>query len=260
MGLRRRQRVGQYRIEERLAAGGFAEVFRAYDTVQGIRVAIKVPHDHLNDRETMESFRREVRLVAPLDHPNILPIKTAGLIDGHFMIVAPLGIESLADRLKRRMSRRTVLSFAEQLFEALAYAHKRRVIHCDVKPDNLVLFPESRLKLADFGLARIALRSIVASGSGTVGYLAPEQALGKPSPRSDVFSAGLILYRLMSGELPDWPFQWPYPGIKKVRRMYGPGLVDFVRKATWVDERKRFGDAVQMLRAYRRIESTAIRN
>lgn len=260
MGLRRRQRVGKYRIEEKLAAGGFAEVYRAYDTVEGIRVAIKVPHDHLVDRETLANFRKEARLVAPLDHPNILPIKTAGTIDDKFLIVTPLGKENLAERLKRRMARQTVLTLAEQLLAGLGYAHQRRVIHCDVKPENLVLFDENRLKLADFGLARVAMRSIEASGSGTVGYLAPEQALGKPSARSDVFSAGLILYRMISGELPEWPFLWPYEGIRKVRRQYGPGLVDLVRKATCVDDRKRFSDATQMLRAFQRIQPTAIRN
>ncbi|MCP3918188.1 MAG: serine/threonine protein kinase [bacterium] len=260
MGLRRRQRIGQYRIEGRLGEGGFASVYKAYDTVEGIHVAIKAPHDYLVDRETLTSFRQEVRLVAPLDHPNVLPIKTAGVIDGRFVIVTPLGIESLAERMRRRMARKTVLSFAEQLLEGLATAHKRRIIHCDVKPENLIIFAENRLRLADFGLARVALRSLDASGSGTVGFLAPEQALGKPSLRSDVFAAGLIVYRLMSGELPEWPFRWPYKGIKKVRRAYGPGLVDLVRKATAVDDQKRFKDAVHLLRAFRRIESTAIRD
>ena len=259
MPFRRRQRVGQYRIEGRLGSGGFADVYRAYDTVEGIRVAIKVPHESLFGAQSTAPFRNEVRLVARLDHPCILPIKTAGVIDGHFVIVTPLGLESLADRMRRRIARATVLSYADQLVDALAYAHRRRVIHCDVKPENLLLFPENRLRLADFGLARVALRTLNASGSGTVGYLAPEQALGKPSRRSDVFSAALVIWHLCSGALPEWPFEWPYPGLERVRRGWSDTWVSMLRKALAVDDRKRYADAGQMLRALRRVGKRALR-
>jgi len=210
--------------------GGFAAVYRAYDTVEGIRVALKIPHEELVDPGTLASFRREVRVVAQLDHPNVLPIKTAGMIDGKFDIVTPLGVESLADRMRRRIARRTVVSFMEQILEALACAHRRKVVHLDVKPENFILFPDNKLRLADFGLARVALRTMSASGSGTVGYLAPEQALGKPSLRSDVFAAGLIFWRLMSGELPEWPFQWPYPNAARAERDGGRGAGDAVTR------------------------------
>lgn len=260
MPLRSRQRLGQYRIESRLSQGGFAEVYRAYDTVEGIRVALKVPYPDRVDEETLEVFRREVRLVARLDHPNILPIKTAGMMDGHFVIVAPLGLESLADRLKRRLARRTALSFLEQMLEALAYAHRRKIAHLDVKPENLILFPENRLRLADFGLARVAFRTLSASGSGTVGYLAPEQAMGKPSLRSDVFSSGLLMYRLMAGDLPEWPFHWPYPNAARLKGVWHPELIRIVRRATMVDETKRFPSAVQMLEALRKVQGNAVLN
>jgi serine/threonine protein kinase len=201
MNLKRRQRLGQYRIEAHLSTGGFANVYRAYDTVEGIRVAIKLPHE----------------------------------------------------RMKRRMSRSTALYFGEQLMEALAFAHRHKIAHLDVKPENLIVFSENRLRLADFGLARVVLRTLAASGSGTVGYLAPEQALGKPSLRSDVFSAGLILWRLYSGKVPEWPFSRPYPGLQAAERKYHPALLRFVRRATAVDETKRFPTAVAMLAAYRKL-------
>ncbi len=258
MSLRSRQRLGQYRIESRLASGGFADVYRAYDTVEGIRVALKIPHPGLVDRETLETFRREVRLVAQLDHPNVLPIKTAGMIDGRFLIVTPLGVESLADRLQRRLSRQTALSFMGQLLSGLACAHRRRIAHLDVKPENLVLFPENRLRLADFGLARVVARTMRASGSGTVGFLAPEQAMGKPSLRSDVFSAGLVIWRLMAGRLPEWPFEWPYPNHSYVAGRWDPGLLRVVRRATEVDERRRYASAVPMLQAFQRVERRAL--
>ncbi len=259
MTLRRRQRLGQYRIESRLSVGGFASVYRAYDTIEGIRVALKVPHQDLVDAATLSIFRREVRVVAQLDHPNIMPIKTAGIVDGIFVIVTPLGIENLAERLKRRMSRATALSYMEQLLEALSCAHRRKIVHLDVKPENLVLFPEGRLRLADFGLARVAFRTMSASGSGTVGYLAPEQALGKPSLRSDVFAAGLILWRLMSGQLPEWPFRWPYPGAAKAKRAYHDDLLRLVRRALEVDDSRRYPSATPMLQAFRKVHGKALR-
>lgn len=258
MRLRVRQRLGQYRIERRLASGGFAAVYAAYDTIEGIRVALKIPQDELVDGETLDTFRREVRVAARLDHPNILQIKTAGMIEGVFVIVTPLGIESLEQRMKRRMARATALNYGEQMLEALAYAHRRRVIHLDVKPDNLILFPENRLRLADFGLARVVLRTLSASGSGTVGYLAPEQALGKPSLRSDVFSAGLVLWELMTGSVPTWPFAWPYPGAARASRGYSLAMQRLVRKALSVDDRKRFPDATRMLRALRELQGRAL--
>ena len=116
--------------------GGFGDVYSAYDTVEGIRVALKVPLEGSVDRATLDLFRREVRVVAKLDHPNILPIKTAGMIDGTFTIVTPLGKESFADRLKRRFARQTSLGYIEQLLEALAYAHRRKIAHLDVKPSG----------------------------------------------------------------------------------------------------------------------------
>jgi serine/threonine-protein kinase len=258
MSLRSRQRLGQYRIEARLASGGFADVYRAYDTVEGIRVALKVPHPGLVDRETLETFRREVRLVAGLDHPNVLPIKTAGMIEGQFVIVTPLGQESLADRLQRRLSRRKALGFMGQLLSGLAFAHRRRIAHLDIKPENLVLFPEDRLRLADFGLARVVARTMRASGSGTVGYLSPEQAMGKPSLRSDVFSAGLVMWRLMGGRLPEWPFERPYPNHAHVAGRWHTGMIRIVLRATEVDERRRFASAVPMLQAFQRVERRAI--
>ena len=238
--------------------GGFGDVYSAYDTVEGIRVALKVPLEGSVDRATLDLFRREVRVVAKLDHPNILPIKTAGMIDGTFTIVTPLGKESFANRLKRRFARQTSLGYIEQLLEALAYAHRRKIAHLDVKPENLILFPENRLRLADFGLARVAFRTLSASGSGTVGYLAPEQAMGRPSLRSDVFSTGLLMYRLMSGTLPEWPFDWPYPNAARVRAAWHPDLIRLVKKATAVDERKRYASAVPMLNAFRSVKDRAL--
>ena len=167
--VRVRQRLGKYRIDRRLAEGGFATVYKAYDTISGIPVALKVPHPALVTRETLEVFRKEVRLTAGLDHSNILPVKDAGFIDGRFVIAYPLGDETLGDRLGRRMSVRTMIGLAEQMLEAVAFAHRRRILHGDLKPENFILFPGNHLRLADFGIAKVAHRTLEASGSGTVG-------------------------------------------------------------------------------------------
>jgi len=257
--LKKGRRLGKYRVGRRIAEGAFADVYQAVDTIEGLRVALKVPHPQLLSREVMEDFRSEVRLVARLDHPNILPVKDASIIDSHFVIVFPLGERTLADRMQRRMSLRTVLDYADQMLDGVAHAHANRVIHCDIKPENFILFPGNRLRLADFGIAKLARRTVQASGSGTVGYVAPEQAMGKPSFRSDVFSLGLVLYRMLSGRLPEWPYTWPPPGFDRLRRRVHADLIAVVRKAMEVDPRKRFKHAGPMRAAVRRARPRALR-
>lgn len=255
-----RQRVGKYSIERKLGEGGFSVVYRAYDTLEGIRVALKVPHARYVTEEVIEDFRKEVRLLATLNHCNILPLKNADFIEGHLVVTMPLGEQSLAERMCYRMSSRLALSYAEQLLLALAHAHERRIIHCDIKPENLILFEDGRLALTDFGIAKVGLRTIQGSGSGTVGYMAPEQAMGKPSYRSDVFSAGLILCRLFGGQWPEWPFEWPVPGYARMKAKYHRDLIEIVKRAIEVEPRKRFADATKMLAAFQKVKRHALRN
>jgi serine/threonine-protein kinase len=254
LAIRARQKLGKYRIEKRLSEGGFATVYRAFDTIEGVHVALKIPRGPRLTEDSLKDFRREVRLAARLEHPNILPLKDASVIGDHFVITFPLGLKTLADRLSRRLSLRSAMTFAEQILEALAYAHEQRIIHCDVKPENMVLFPGERLRLGDFGIAKFAQKTIQGSGTGTIGYMAPEQAMGKPSQRSDVFSAGLTIYRMFSGEWPEWPYSWPPPGIRKLRGRVHPDFVAFLQKAIDPDPRRRFRDAEQMRNAYLRLK------
>jgi serine/threonine-protein kinase len=256
--LRAGQKLGKYRITRKLGEGGFSNVYRAHDTIEGVAVAVKVPHPSLVTQDTLELFRREVRITARLDHPNILPIKYAGFIDDRFVVVYPLGKGSLDDRLQRRLSIPNALALASQMLEAVACAHRHRVMHLDLKPENFILFDDNRLRLADFGLARVARYSRSGSGSGTVGYIAPEQAMGRPTPRSDVFSLGLIMFRMLARRLPEWPFRWPPAGYNELRRRVPPDMVALLQRALEVDERKRFSSAVQMLGAFRKVRSKAL--
>jgi serine/threonine-protein kinase len=253
--LRPRQLLGKYRIERRIAQGGFAEVYRAQDTIEGVPVALKVPYPHLVDAALLADFRREVRLAAPLDHPNVLPIKNAQVVDGRFVIAYPLGAGTLADRMQRRLAAPKRVAYAAQMLAATAHAHAHRIIHCDLKPENFILFRGDRLRLADFGISRLSRRTLLASGSGTVGYVAPEQAMGFTSLRSDVFSLGLILWQLFSGELPEWPFRWPLPGLARLRRETHPHLVAFLRRALALEPHRRFADAQQMAAAFERLRA-----
>lgn len=254
MALRARQKLGKYRIEKKLSSGGFATVYQAMDTIEGVRVALKIPHPGQINDQVMRDFRHEIRLAARLQHPNILPLKDASVIDDQLVITFPLGEKSLADRLQRRLSIVTALEFAHQILDALAYAHQQRIIHCDVKPENIVLFDGDLLRLTDFGIAKIANRTIQGSGTGTVGYMAPEQAMGKPSQRSDVFSAGLIMYRMFSGEWPEWPYSWPPPGYRRLRGKLTPDFILFLKRAIDPNPRNRYRDAEHMLNVFVRLK------
>ncbi len=247
--IRTRQKLGKYRIDGKLGYGGFAVVYQATDTIEGSRVALKIPYDHLITDSVLEDFRREVRLAAQLDHPNILPLKNADFIEGRFVITYPLGDRTLADRLQSRLSLNLALDFAEQMLAGAAYAHEHRIIHCDIKPENMILFSDNRLMLTDFGIAKVALRTIRASGSGTLGYCAPEQAMGQPSFRSDVFALGLIQYRMLTGHLPEWPFRWPPPGYGRLKTRVPADLVELLRRSIEINPRQRFADAGAMLGA-----------
>jgi serine/threonine-protein kinase len=258
--LRPGQKIGKYKLRARLANGPYATVFRALDTLEGVNVALKIPHKGLVTKESLDDFSREVRLAAKLDHPNILGLKTADFIDGHLVIALPLGEESLADRLARRLSLKTALDLGEQLLRAVAFAHERHVIHCDVKPDNLLLFPDGRLRLTDFGISKVAHRTISASGAGTVGYMAPEQAMGRPSRRSDVFATGLVLWQMFSGRLPEWPFEWPLKGHEKLKTILHPDMVALLRRSLEMKPNRRFEDAGQMLAAYLRAKPKVLRH
>ena len=257
--LKVRQKLGKYRIERRLGEGGFATVFQAMDTIMGTRVALKVPHGSLVDDDLLSSFRREARLVAKLDHPGILQIKDASIIEDRLVISFPLGRETLSDRLTRRMSFETVLSIIEQLIDAVAMAHEKRVIHCDIKPENVIMFDGGVTRLADFGIAKVARVSMRGCGTGTVGYMAPEQAMGRPSSRSDVFSLGLIAYRMLSGVWPEWPYEWPLEGHQKLKSRIHPSLIAWLRKAVDVKPRNRFADAMEMRAAFYKTRMSALR-
>lgn len=258
MVFKARQKLGKYRIEGCLAKGPLTSVYSATDPVMGIRVALKIPHNDI-PLSTLEDFHKEVRVAVRLQHHNVLPVLDAREMDEHFVLVTPLGIETLGDRLERRLATATALDLAEQAIAAVAHAHSMKIIHCDIKPENFILFPDNHLRLSDFAFAKKCLRTVKASGSGTLGYIAPEQAMGRPVYQSDVFALGLVLYRMFSGKLPAWPYEWPPVGFERLKQRAHPDLIAFIRKSLEVKPEDRFRDAIEMQIAFARIKSPARR-
>jgi serine/threonine protein kinase len=250
---RARQKLGKYRIEKRLAAGPRADVYSAYDTNHGIRVALKVANPDIIEDNFLDEFRHEARLSSRMEHLNVLPVQNASFIDDYFVIAMRLGIETLADRMTRRISNRLALDYATQALAAVSHAHANKIIHCDVKPENFILFPDNQLRLSDFGFSKIALRTVKASGSGTLGYLAPEQALGRPMFQSDVFALGLVIYQIFSGRLPEYPYVWPMPGYARIRSKLRRKTITWLRKSLEFRHQDRYRNAVTMENAFKEI-------
>ncbi len=240
------QRLGKYRLEAHLGTGGSCEVWRARDSVEDIRVALKIPLVGVGGERDSEQLFREVRVVAKLRHPHIMPIKNADVIDGYAVLATELSVGTLEDR-SRPMSVKRILSIGLQVLDGLAYAHRNRVVHCDVTPNNIFLFPDGRAALGDFGISlKIKGRMATVDDFGTPGYVAPEQAYGKPTYQSDCFAVGLILYEYLTGVLPRWPFRWPPKGYQRLRERTSLAMPAFLKRALAIDPQKRFADAGEM--------------
>jgi len=249
--LRRNLRLGKYRLSTRIGRGGYSEVWKARDCVEGIWVALKIPQADINGRRDNQAILREVRLVARLRHPHIMPVKNAEIIDGYAVMATELSAGTLDD-CSRPMGVRRIVSVITQVLDGLSYAHSRRMVHCDVTPGNIFLFDDGRAAIGDFGIGlRIRGRMETIDEFGTPGYVAPEQAYGHPTYRSDCFAVGLILYEYITGVLPRWPFTWPPKGYRRLRMKTSGDFADFIKKSLAVDPGRRFAGAKQMLAALR---------
>jgi serine/threonine protein kinase len=215
-------RLGPYEILGPLGAGGMGEVYRAKDTRLGREVAVKVlPEAFFEDRERVARFEREAKLLASLNHPNIAAIYSFEESEGrHGIAMELVAGETLRERLRAGgLSARATLDVAAQIARGLAAAHERGIVHRDLKPENVVVSKDGRVKILDFGLAKISpqarpgedltsagTRSLLTEAGavfGTVAYMSPEQVRGEPvDGRSDIFSLGTILYELLAGTNP----------------------------------------------------------
>jgi len=250
LNLTRGRRLGKYRLENQLGIGGSSEVWKARDCVEGMYVALKIPMMDVRGQRDNQALFREIRLVSKLRHRHIMPVKNADIIEDHLVVATELSFKTLDD-CSRPMSLRRILSIIAQVLDGLAYAHRHRLVHCDVTPGNIFLFPKGRSALGDFGISQqIKGRMKTIDEFGTPGYVAPEQAYGRPTFRSDCFAIGLILYEYITGVLPRWPFRWPGKGYKRLRERTNLAFIRFLKQALSVDPARRFADAGQMLAAF----------
>src|SRR6266516_1379066 len=200
---------GRYLIIRKLGAGGMAKVYLAEDQELGRRVAIKIIEaSHAADDSFIERFRREAKNAAGLSHPNIVSIYDRGEAEGTYYIAMEyLSGRSLKELIVSRGPTpiRIAIDYTRQMLAALGFAHRHGIVHRDVKPHNVVVDADGRLKVTDFGIARSGASQMTEVGSiiGTAQYLSPEQARGSPvDQRSDVYSVGIVLYEMLTGTVP----------------------------------------------------------
>ena len=201
------QRFGNYRLECLLGRGGFAEVYLGHHLRLQRQAAIKILHAYLSEQE-IDAFQREAQIIAALDHPHIVRILDFDVQNGvPFLVMDYLPNGTLRQRHNRgeRVPLPTVISYVKQVADALHYAHEQRLIHRDVKPENMLVGRRNEVVLSDFGIAAIAhsTSSMTAQASiGTIPYMAPEQIQEHPRPASDQYALGIVVYEWLSGELP----------------------------------------------------------
>ena len=219
---------GRYRIERKLGAGGMADVYLAEDQELGRRVAIKILNDrHAADDSFIERFRREAKNAAGLSHPNIVSIYDRGEAEGTYYIAMEfLDGRSLKELIVGRGPApiKVTIDYARQILAAVGFAHKHGIVHRDIKPHNVLVSPEGRLKVTDFGIARSGASQMTEVGSiiGTAQYLSPEQARGAPVDQtSDLYSVGVVLYEMLTGQVPftgDTPLEIAMKHLSEIPR------------------------------------------
>jgi tRNA A-37 threonylcarbamoyl transferase component Bud32 len=201
---------GRYRLDAQIGAGGMSTVYRAFDATLERRVAIKLMHREIaSDSDQLERFRREARSVAQLSHPHIVGVIDAGEDDGRpYIVFEYVEGETLKDRIRRMGSLPIdeAVAYAIEITRALGAAHARGIVHRDIKPQNVLIDEEGTAKVTDFGIARsLDDEGLTAEGRvlGTTDYVSPEQALGHDvNGQSDIYSLGVVLYEMLTGDVP----------------------------------------------------------
>jgi serine/threonine protein kinase/Tol biopolymer transport system component len=284
MALSSGAKLGPYEIQSPLGAGGMGEVYRARDTRLGRDVAIKVlPESFATDPDRLQRFQQEARVLSALNHPNLLAVYDVGVQDGvNYLVSELLEGQTLRERISGTMlPARKVTEYALQIANGLAAAHDKQVVHRDLKPDNVFLTRDERVKILDFGLAKQAraaaagetatlASSATAAGivMGTAGYMSPEQVRGRDvGHRSDIFSLGAMLYEMISGKqafhrdsgvetmnaiLKEEPPEFTETGLS-----VSPGLERIVRRCLEKAPERRFQSASDLAFALEALSGTA---
>ncbi len=206
---------GRYKLLERIGSGGMSVVYKAQDLLLGRPVAVKMLHESFTgDADFLRRFRQEAFAAANLQHPNIVTVHDIGQ-DGnrHYIVMEYVEGQTLKDLVRQYNADGTVmpgnraLDLMIQTAEGIGYAHRAGLVHCDVKPQNVLVTYDDRIKVADFGIARAVSEASQQINDervwGTPQYFSPEQAAGEaPTPASDVYSIGVMMYEMLTGQLP----------------------------------------------------------
>ena len=254
----------RYKVLNRIGSGGMADVYCAEDLQLGRRVALKLLYRRFaEDEEFVERFRREASSAAGLQHPNVVAVFDRGEFDGTYYIA----MEFLEGRSLKQVVRQDgalepdrAIDLVIQILKAARFAHRRGIVHRDIKPHNVIVDDEGRAKVTDFGIARAGASDMTETGSimGTAQYLSPEQAQGHPvDARSDLYSIGVVLYELLTGRVPFDAESAVTIALKQVSEEpvppshYNPAvsdqLEDVVMRALQKDPAYRFADAEEFI-------------
>lgn len=265
-------RLGQYHLTEIVRRGGMSTVYKAYQDSLGRFVAVKVMSSH-RDPQFAARFKREARAIAALQHHNILPIFDYGE-QGDLLYLVLQYVENgttLADMLGKPMAPAVALRLTSHVLNALDYAHKRGVIHRDIKPGNVLMPSPTWPMLADFGIAKLmndnqSRLTLANQIIGTAAYMAPEQATGRPiDARTDLYAAGVVLYELVTGRVPfdaDTPmavltkhvYEAP-PPARALNPKITTSVEEALRRALEKDPNERFQTAAEMSAELTRVAS-----
>jgi serine/threonine protein kinase len=265
------EKVGRYKIKSELGRGGMATVYRAFDPISNREVAIKIlPPELLHNLVTRARFKRELKLIASLEHPAIVPVYDVGGEDNHqpYFVMRYMSGGSLAEMIqKRTFSLRDAALIIERLASALDHAHSQGIIHRDIKPDNVLFDASNHPYLSDFGVAKFTETLVSATGHeviGTPAYISPEQALGEDvDRRADVYGLGAMLYEMLTGERPFGKdtviglalqhVNDPVPNVLNIRPDL-PGEVDVIIKTAMAKNReKRYATALDLARELNKV-------
>ena len=255
----------RFRLDEQVGSGGMSTVYRAFDETLQRTVAIKLMHRSLSgDAQQLERFRREARAAARLSHPHVVTVIDAGEDDGHpYIVFEFVDGETLKGRIKRcgALSVVEAVAYAIEIGRALGAAHAEKLVHRDVKPQNVLIDPDGRAKVTDFGIARsLEDGGLTATGRvlGTTDYVSPEQALGEDvTAESDVYSLGIVLYEMLTGDLPFKAesqvgvamkhVQDPMPDVQLRRPEVSAALASIVERSTSKQVENRYASVDDMV-------------
>ena len=257
---------GRYRLADKLGSGGMSTVYLANDEVLDRPVAIKLLHREISEEaDQLERFRREARTAARLSHPNLVSVIDAGEDEGRpYIVFEYVEGETLKRRIQHEggLTADEAIAYAIEIGRGLIAAHGRKLVHRDVKPQNVLIDMDGRAKVTDFGIARsLEGKGLTATGRvlGTTDYVSPEQAMGEEvDERSDVYSLGVVLYEMLTGDVPFHAetqvgvamkhVNEPMPDVLATRPELSAAVAAVIDRATAKDPRDRYASVGEMVR------------